>query len=55
LIEVILTERFLKSTPTLTSDSHSDEKEECDGRVFSSSNRNGVGGVTYLNPLLFLS
>jgi len=32
-----LTKSFLKATPTLASDSQSDESEECDGRSLSDS------------------
>jgi len=50
-----LTKRFLKITPTLTSDSHSDELEESDGRYSSPSDRDQAGGVIYPNRLRVLS
>jgi len=47
--------RILKSTLILTSDSHSDEQEECDREDSSPSGWNWVGGATYPNPLHVLS
>jgi len=53
LIEVILMQRFLKSTPTLTSDCHLDELEECDRRDSSPSNWNWAGGEHIPTPCVF--
>jgi len=47
----MLAKRFLKTTPTLTSDSQLDESEEWDGKVWSVSKSDYVNGVTYPNPL----
>jgi len=57
LLEVILTEWFLKIISTLTSDSYSEEEVERDEIDLLSSDRNDVegGGVTYPNPLRVLS
>jgi len=51
LVAVILMKTFLKATPKLMSDFHSDEFKECDGRDFLDSESDLIDGVMYPKPL----
>jgi len=49
----MLANSFLKTTPTLQSESQLDESEDCDGDNLLDFVSDYKGGVTYLNPQHF--